>query len=143
MDVGFWGLLHDGGIDAIYGNVPGTVSVKVSIQYLRQKFPGEGTGFTIELANCSELAYREYDSAMVTDVGEIVALQPEIVGVEKDGNRVVVNCVMGSLNIIYESPSIHLDTGEDISFGELYTASKTYWEEWTAKTSNMGRCSKI
>lgn len=141
MEVEFWGLLHDGGIDAIHGEIPGAVSVEVSIQYLRQQFRGEGTGVILELANCSELTYREYDSTPVKDFSEIVALEPEIVSVEKEGHSVVVNCVTGSLTIVYESATIHLDTGEEVSFDELSAASRAYWDAWTARTSCMGSCS--
>lgn len=90
MEVGFWGLLHDGGIDAICGEIPGAVSIEVSIRYLRQQFPGKGTGFRIDLVNCSQLA------------------------------------------IAYESASVYLDTGEEISPNELFAASKAYWDAWSA-----------
>ncbi|KQZ43168.1 hypothetical protein [Duganella sp. Root1480D1] len=132
MEVEFWGLLHDGGIDAICGEIPGAVSIEVSIRYLRQQFPGKGTGFRIDLVNCSQLTYREYDSTPITDFNGIVALGPEIVSVEQDASPVVVNCVMGSLAIAYESASIHLDTGEEISSNELFAASKAYWDAWSA-----------
>lgn len=135
MEVEFWGLLHDGGIEAIHGEVPGTVSVEISIGYLRQQFPGDGTGFSVELVNCREFAYREYDSMPVTDFDAIVALDPEIVSVENDANRVVVHCVMGTLTTSYECVSIYLDTGEEVSFDELSAASRTYWDSWAQKNS--------
>ncbi|WP_156398097.1 MULTISPECIES: hypothetical protein [unclassified Duganella] len=129
----FWGLLHDGGIDAINGEVPGAVSVEVSIRYLRQQFPGEGTGFRINLVNCREFAYCEYDSAPVTDFGAIAGLDPEIVSVENDSDRVVVNCVMGCLTISYDAASIHLDTGEEVTLDELSAASRAYWDSWATR----------
>ncbi|MGW8394774.1 hypothetical protein [Pseudoduganella sp. HUAS MS19] len=132
MEFQFWRLLHDGGIDAIRGEVPGDISVEISIQYLRQQFPGDGRGFKIELTKCSELTYCEYDSAPVAGFREIVALAPEIVSVEEYASRVVVNCVMGSLSIAYEGASVYLDTGEEVSFDDLSTASRSYWSAWLA-----------
>ena len=63
----FWRLLHDGGIESITGNIPGTVSLEVSIRYLRQQFPGEGTAFKVVLSDCDQLVYQEYDSSPVKD----------------------------------------------------------------------------
>lgn len=135
MEFEFWRLLHDGGIEAIHGEVPGVVSVKISIRYLRQQFPGDGTGFRVDLVNCCEFAYCEYDSTPVTDFDAIVALDPEIVSVENDANRVVVNCVMGNLTTSYEGVSIYLDTGEEVLIDELSAASKAYWDSWAEKNS--------
>jgi len=132
MEFEFWGLMHDGGIEAIRGEVPGIVSIEVSIQYLREQFPGEGTGFRIVLANCGELTYREYDSTPVTDFDAIVALEPEIVNVEKCESCVVVNCVMGTLTISYEAAAIFLDSGEEVSIAQLAAGSKAYWDAWAA-----------
>jgi hypothetical protein len=131
MEYEFWNLLHDGGIDAIRGEVPGVVSVDISIQYLRQRFPGEGAGFTIVLANCSELTYCEYGSTPVTDFDAIVALEPEIVRVERSDCSVVVNCDMGTLTMSYEDAAICLDSVEQISFDQLAACSRAYWDEWS------------
>ena len=128
----FWGLLHDAGIDAISGEIPGLVSVEVSIRYLRQQFPGEGAGFRIDLTNCWGFSYREYDSMADADFDAIVALEPEIFGVEKGACPVVVNCVMGVLTMSYETASIYLDTGDEVSFDQLAAASKAYWDAWAA-----------
>jgi hypothetical protein len=128
----FWALLHDGEIKSIIGRIPGTVSLEVSIRYLRQQFPGEGTGFKVVLSDCDQLVYQEYDSSPVEDFDEMVRLEPEIVGVEKGIYPVVVNCVMGSLNVSYGAASIYLDSGDAVSFNELAAASKAYWDAWAA-----------
>ena len=131
MEFEFWDLLHDGGIDAIHGKVPGKVSIEVSIRYLRQQFPCEGTGFRIDLANCTELTYREYDSTPVADIDAIVALGPEIVSVERSENSIVVNCVTGALTTSYGVATIFLDSGEEVSLNQLAAGSKSYWDAWT------------
>lgn len=128
----FWALLHDGGIESITGKIPGTVSLEVSIRYLRQQFAGEGTGFKVVLSDCDQFVYQEYDSSPVEDFDEIVGLEPEIMGVEKGTYPVVVNCVMGSLNVSYGAASIYLDSGDAVSLDELAAASKAYWDAWEA-----------
>ncbi|QOY95265.1 hypothetical protein IM543_05190 [Massilia sp. UMI-21] len=132
----FWGLLHDGGLEAITGTVPGTVSVRISIQYLRQQFPTKGAGFKIDLLDCKRFVYQEYDSSPLEDFDAIVALEPEIVSAEKGTESVIVNCVMGTLTIDYGAASIYLDSGAPVSFDELTTASRTYWDDWAARSAN-------
>lgn len=128
----FWELLHDGGIESIAGKIPGTVLLDVSIRYLRQQFPDEGTGFKVVLSDCDQLVYQKYDSPPVEDFDEIVGLEPEIVGVEKGTHPVVVICVMGSLKVSYAAASIYLDSGKPVSFDELAAASKAYWDAWAS-----------
>ena len=127
----FWALLHDGGIESIAGKIPGTVSLEVSIRYLRQQFPGEA-GFKVVLSDCDQLVYQEYDSSPVEDFDEVVGLEPEIVDVEKGTYPVVVNCVMGSLKVSYGAASIYLDSDDSVSLDELAAASKAYWDAWAA-----------
>lgn len=132
----FWGLLHDGGLETVTGTVPGTVSVRISIQYLRQQFPTEGSGFKIDLFDCKRFVYQEYDSPPLEDFDAIVALEPEIVGVEKGTESVIVNCVMGTLTIDYGAASIYLDSGAPVSVDELTAASRRYWDGWAARSDN-------
>jgi hypothetical protein len=132
----FWGLLHDGGLKSVTGTVPGTVSVRVSIQYLRQQFPTEGEGFKIDLFDCTRFVYQEYDSPPVKDFDAIVALEPEIFGVDNGTECVIVNCVMGTLTIDYGAASIYLDSGAPVSIDELAVASLTYWNGWAARSAN-------
>lgn len=127
-----WRLLHDGGIESIAGNCPGVVSLEVSIRYLRQQFPGQGTGFKVVLSDCEQFIYQEYDSPPVEDFDEIVGLDPEIVSVEKGTCPIVVNCVMGTLKVSYGAASIYLDSGSEVSLEELAAASKAYWDAWAA-----------
>jgi hypothetical protein len=56
MDCKFWEFMHDGGIENITGQVPGKVSVEISIPYLRQQFPGVGVGFRIDLSDCEQFS---------------------------------------------------------------------------------------
>ena len=131
MQAEFWGILHDGGIESISGDVPGTVSINVP--YLRQYFPGDGIGFRTELANCIRLEYQEYDAAPIKDFATIVAMDPEILSLNSGHDPVVVNCVMGSLTMAYGEASVFLDSGAPVTFDELCAASKTYWDEWRAR----------
>jgi len=132
MEAELWGLLHDGAIEAIRGAVPGVISVDISIRYLRQQFPGEGVGLRIELIDCWRFEYQEYGSTPITDIARILALAPEIFGYGTGPHPVVVNCVMGTLTMSYGSALVYLDSGEEVSFDELATASRMYWDAFAA-----------
>lgn len=53
-----WGLFHDGVATGISGQVPGKVSVYIEILYLREMFESEGSGFVIELEDCTHFEYQ-------------------------------------------------------------------------------------
>ena len=132
MQAEFWGILHDGGINHIDGVVPGTVAIDISILYLRQQFPGEGSGFKVILENCTRFECAEYDSSPVYDFATIVALDPEILELEQAADPTVVNCTMGTLTLSYASAAVYLDSGTPVSFDELAAASTAYWNAWQA-----------
>lgn len=134
MSIGeVWKFMHDGGIERIDGCVPGDVTVFVSIRYLRQRFPGAGTGFLITLTNCTRFEYAPYDEPPCRDLAAIIRLEPEILSLASD-DPVVVNCAMGTLNLTYDSASVALDTGAPISTAQLSEASSSYWDEWSRRS---------
>jgi hypothetical protein len=137
MNSEFWRHLHDGVVQSISGQIPGEVSIQLSIRYLRDQFPGGGSGFRIDLRNCRQLVYQEYDANAVTGFAEIVALAPSIVDFSKVEDTVVVNCVMGSLTMIYDHVSVFLDSGEAVPFKQLASASKSYWDAWAERTRHI------
>lgn len=133
MQAEFWGILHDGGISHIDGTMPGTVSINISINYLRRQFPGEGTGFKVVLTDCTRFEFAEYDRELLHDFASIVERDPEILSLEHDGDPVVVNCTMGPLTLSYGAASLYLDSGVPVSFEELSSASEAYWKAWAAR----------
>jgi len=133
VDSSLWNLLHDGGIERIEGTVPGDVSLHVSIRYLRNRFPGEGTGFVIHLSNCTLFAFEPYDEPVISDTAAIVALSPEILSAEP-GDPLEVCCVMGTLRLRYDVATLSLDSGDPITLSDLDAASSSYWQEWSART---------
>ena len=132
VDASLWNILHDGGIERIEGAVPGDVVVHVSIPYLRSRFGGNGIGFVVRLSGCTQFMFRPYDEPPVSDVTAIVALSPEILSAEPS-DPLEVACVMGSLLLRYVAASISLDTGGLVTLSELDAASKSYWDEWSAR----------
>lgn len=127
-----WKYLHDGSIESIEGSVPGDVVVHVSIRYIRQRFPGDGAGFIIRLSNCTRFEFEPYGEPACNELAEIVRLDPEILSLQS-ADPVVVNCVMGTLNLAYAHATVTLDSGIPVSLEELDAASAGYWDEWSQR----------
>lgn len=133
MDSSLWNLLHDGSIERIDGSVPGDVSLLVSIDYLRKRFLGEGTGFVVLLSDCTHFTFQPYGEPVLSDLAAISALEPEILSSEAS-DPLEICCVMGTLSVRYQSSTLFLDSGTSISLPELYAASEAYWREWSERS---------
>jgi len=135
VDSSLWNLLHDGSIEHIEGDVPGDISLHVSIQYLRDRFPGEGEGFVVRLVECSRFAFQPYDEPEVTDLAAIVALEPEILSAEPS-DPLEICCTLGTLILRYRTFALSLESGETVTLAELDAASESYWQEWSERANN-------
>lgn len=133
MDPKLWNLLHDGILEDVEGSVPGDVRLAVSIRYLRQRFPGEGTGFVIVLRRCTQFSYTPYDGPPITELVPIVAQNPEIL-IANPGDPLEIACVMGTLFLRYASAQVELDTGGQVQVEALDATSKAYWRDWSDRT---------
>lgn len=129
MNPDFWGIFHDGHIWKFEGKVPGEVTVHVNVLYLRQMFPGSGDGFRVVLSGCEFIEYREYDEAPTRDLLKIQEREPEILYVDST-EPVILDCVMGALELRYASATTFLDSGEPVSYDELAAGCKAYWDAW-------------
>jgi hypothetical protein len=132
MDSLLWNLFHDGSIERVEGTVPGDVSLHVSIQYLRDRFPTDGNGFNVRLVDCSRFVFEPYDKPEISDLAIISELEPEILSAEA-GDHLEICCTLGTLFLCYKSYIISLDTGEPVAIAELDIASEEYWREWSER----------
>lgn len=137
MNTSIWGVFHDGCIKSIQGEVPGNVTVCVEIQYLRSLFDANGTSFEFHLKGCTKFKYVEFDQSPMEDLQEIVELEPEILSVATE-QPLVLNCVMGTLELEYQEMYICLDSGERIEEELLIKASELYWTQWRESTKAIG-----
>lgn len=129
-----WGVFHDGVINRIEGAVPGTVLLSMEIGYLRAMFPGEGTSFSIRLDECAALKYHEYDEAPTTDLNEIQRREPEVLYVTSE-RPLVLDCLMGTLELTDAQMSVALDNGTQVSEQELVQACELYWKRWQERNA--------
>ncbi len=94
-------------------------------------FEEPGTFFKIELINCSTFRYEEYDAVACEDLVTIQSQEPEILSVASE-QPLVLDCVMGMLELDYDEMRVTLPSGKEVQYEELCSASKRYWDEWKA-----------
>ena len=126
-----WNVLHDGGLAAIEGGIPGDVSIRVNIPYLRKMFSADGEDIVVCLTNCTELRMKIWEEDITTDdPRQIVESGTEILSTESEDVPVHIITTLGELDIDFEGFSLSLDTGRHISFEELCIACENYWNRW-------------
>ena len=134
MDLSQWGPFHDGTIQRVEGAVPGDVSLFISIPYLRNRFPTQGTGFVVKLSGCTQFSFQPWEGPLVSCFADIAALEPEILDMELAGS-LEIRCTVGMLSVCYSDAALFLDSGNQIQVSELNSASRDYWNEWSAHAS--------
>jgi len=128
-----WGFFHDGVIEQAEGALPGELILTVDIGYLRAMFAGEGSGFRIHLSGCTRVRYCEYDEEPTDQLEIILEREPEILSVITE-QPLVLQCVMGELEIDYESMFVKLESGIQLSEREIADASELYWSRWRERS---------
>jgi hypothetical protein len=129
-----WNVLHDGVIVAVDGNVPGTLCLDVSIDYLRKRFSETGESIQILLTGCTRFAYREFEAATFsTELPIITAMEPEILSASMKDSVCEIECAAGVLEVVAAGGSARLDSGRAIPLQELIEVAECYWTEWSER----------
>ena len=132
MDPTLWDYFHDATLARIAGSVPGDLSLKVDIPYLRERFTGDGENFEVLLHGCTQFIYEPYDGQSSTDLSAIAILELWILGAEP-GDPMPIACTTGTLLVHYASAQVKLEDGTEVSLAELQDASQGYWQEWSER----------
>ncbi len=131
-----WNVLHDGVIVAIEGTVPGTISLDVSIDYLRKRFAEPGRSVRVVLFDCARCAYRESDAATFTTDLSLIALQaPEILSATLSNGVCEIECAGGVLEVVSSDGAVRLDSGREVALQELIDVADSYWKEWSERAA--------
>src|SRR6476620_3715550 len=135
-----WNVLHDGGIAAINGVIPGDVEIRVSIPYLRKMFSADGDDIIVRLANCAKLTMKIWEKDFTTDdIERIVGTDTEILSTESEDVPVHIITTFGELDIDFEAFSLSLDNGRPITFEELCDACENYWNRWENEAKKQNK----
>ncbi len=132
-----WNLLHDGEITAIE-QIGETLTVFVSIPYLRRKLRPLGDSFVLIISGLTRLEYSNYDGKPYSLAEEIEVAMTEILSTDSKAMPIKVHLTMGHLILDYQAISFTLDTGQTIAFEEIERTCEEYWTEWKAKADQGG-----
>jgi hypothetical protein len=130
-----WNILHDGEIAGIKRDSHQKLQLRINIPYLRNMFPGDGEDILLNLENCTLFQMEIWDEEITTsDHKKIVATETEILSTESDDVPVKIFSTNGTLLLDFESFTISLDSGEQITFEELGDTCDLYWKNWKKET---------
>ncbi len=134
MEPDFWGIFHDGKIITAVGVVPGAVSLRIRIPYLRRMFSGEGDGFVVTLDACSAISYQSFDESATSVLSEMALARPEILYLQ-DFSSTIIDCAGGTLRMKYHAATVALDSGEWVDYVQLVKACENYWDAWENRSN--------
>ena len=111
-----WNILHDGEITAISGEDGRTLTMFVSIPYLRRRLEPLGDSFIVTLSGLTRLEFHNSDGTTTPLREEIELGTPEILSTESESMPIKVETTMGHLTLDFQSISFALDTGQSIKY---------------------------
>ena len=115
--------------------MPGTLRLQIEIEYLREMFDEPGISFAVELNNCTKFKYSEYEEQPTENIAKVQEREPEILYVISE-HPLVLDCVMGTLELEYDAMRVRLPSGSEVSYGSLESTSEKYWSEWNARAKS-------
>jgi hypothetical protein len=135
QNTAIWNTLHDGEITTVKRDSADTLTVVVSILYLRERFEPAGDSFIIRLHGFRHLEFSDFDRTQSTsEPSNIANAGIEILSTDSEELPVKIATTLGILTLDFDSLDIHLDTGQQITYSALHQACSDYWEEWSAKS---------
>ncbi len=124
-----WNVLHDGDITAIAEDGD-TLTMFVSIPYLRRRLKPLGDSFVLKLAGVGQAVCRDFDGTTSPLRKELDIGTPEIIKTESESMPVIIETTMGLLILDFQRIQFALDTGEPVEyetirlFGRIWMAFK-------------------
>lgn len=128
-----WNILHDGEITAISDGDSGTLTMFVSIPYLRRRLPPLGDSFVVTLSGLTRSEFSNFDGTTTSLREELETGTPEIFSTGSDSMPVRIDTTMGQLILEFENISFALDTGQAVEFDAIKKVCEEYWDEWEKK----------
>jgi len=126
-----WNILHDGEIAEINRKSTHHIQLRIYIPYLGNMFPEVGENIWVDLHNTKKFEMKIWDEDITTsDFDKIVSTGTEILSTESTDVPVHVVSTLGDLFIDFESYSLSLDSGKQITFDELVDGCSRYWKNW-------------
>jgi hypothetical protein len=129
-----WNLLHDGEVTAVSDESSTSVTIFVSIPYLRRRFAPVGDSVVISPSGVTLLEFVHFDGEVSSLCRALEIGGPEILATESKEMPIALETTLGQLRLAFESMDLALDTGRSLTFQALQQASEAYWSEWKARS---------
>ena len=139
--IAIWNILHDGEITAVSEEAD-TLTMFVSIPYLRRRLKPLGDSFVLTLAGVRRAECRDFAGAASSASPlreELEIGTPEILTTETESMPVTVQTSMGQLILDFQSIRFALDTGQDTDYKTIERVCHEYWADWEAKAEQARR----
>jgi hypothetical protein len=128
-----WNILHDGEITAVSGDDAETLTMFVSIPYLRRRLKPLGDSFVLTLSGLSCVEFHNFDGTPSSLREELDIGSPEILSTESESMPVSIATTLGQLTLDFQNISFALDTGQNIEYEAIEKVREEYWTVWNAK----------
>ena len=133
--IAIWNVLHDGEITAV-AEEGDTLTMFVSIPYLRRRLKPLGDSFTLTLTGLRRCEFRDSGGTTTTPLQEALEIgTPEILSTETS-MPVIIATTLGELILDFDSIRFALDTGEATDYETISKVCDEYWTEWQAKSES-------
>ena len=123
MNTDFWNIIHDGGIDAISGSIPGDIILTVGIEYLCEQLPTNSKTLQAKLVGCTIFSYTPFWKTSITELHAIAACDLEVLSAVTREDRIAVCCRDGMLELAYQAIEVCLVEGIAVTQSELEAAA--------------------
>jgi hypothetical protein len=136
-----WNVLHDGEITAISKDGD-TLTMFVSIPYLRSRLKPLGDSFVLTLTGVRQAECRDFSGSASSASSlreELEIGSPEILKTDSESLPVIVDTTMGQLILDFQSIHFALDTGQPIEYETIERVCEEYWTEWQARAEQARR----
>lgn len=131
MDAAIWNLFHDGTIESCAGDVPGDLTLAVSIDYLRKMIEPGGEFFFLDVRGCTLMELQSWaDDSVASGADALNTIQPEILSGSEEGDRVIVICNGYEMRMRYDAIAVWLDTGAPLTIDEIDAVAEKYWSRF-------------
>jgi len=128
-----WNVLHDGEITAISGDDGETLTMFVSIPYLRRRLEPLGDSLILTLSGLSRVEFYNFDGTPSSLREALDIGSPEILSTESESMPVSISTTLGQLTLDFRRISFALDTGQSIDYEAIEKVCEEYWTEWNVK----------
>jgi len=135
--IAIWNVLHDGEITALAGEGTETVTLFVSIPYLRRRMEPLGDSFVLTLSGVRQLQFRDFSGSVSSLTDELQQTAPEILSTVSEQMPITVATTAGELLADFDDIHIACETGESVSYEVVDKISEEYWDEWDTKSKKV------